>query len=70
MALLKRKEAKPYLASDIARLQADLIAFIEQKTLELKQTQAGADLPIEVCRQQVTRGDHCYCRMADRLLKE
>jgi hypothetical protein len=58
------------LSASIARLQADLIAAIEERVAAIKQSQDGGGLPLEVCRQMVTRGDHCYCRIVDRLIKE
>jgi hypothetical protein len=70
MALLKKKEAKPELAAEIGRLQADLIAFIEDRVMALKQSRDGASLPVEVIRQQLVRGDTCPCRIVQRLLDE
>jgi hypothetical protein len=58
------------ISAAIARLQADLIAFVEQRVQDIKKSLDGAGLPIEVCRGMVTRGDHCWCRIVDRLINE
>jgi hypothetical protein len=70
MALPKKKEAKPDLASEIRRVLAEVDDFIDLKTAELKQSQAGQSQPFLALRNLLMRNDPCRCRAGLRLLGE
>jgi hypothetical protein len=70
MAVAAKKQPKPDLGVEVARLQADLLAFLEEKVATLKNSRDGAGLPIETLRHQLARGENCLCRIVDRLLNE
>jgi hypothetical protein len=56
------------LSVSILRLRGQVEAFIDSKVMELKQSADGRGLPIETCRQILTRNDSCPCRIALNLL--
>jgi hypothetical protein len=69
MALAKRKpEPVPDLAGTIMRLRGEVESFIDGKIAQIKQSRDGRDLPLEVIRQSLTRGDSCLCRVAMNIL--
>jgi hypothetical protein len=64
MALLKKREAKPDLAAQIVQFQAELDAFINEKTSILKASASGRDQPFAALRRMLTRGNPCLCAAA------
>lgn len=67
-AAIKPKPIEPpSLLERIAELEAELEALIEARTDVLAASIRG--LPRGTLRQEVTKNDHCGCRIAKRLLK-
>jgi hypothetical protein len=70
MAVAAKKQSKPDLASEIWRIRAEVDAFIDSKTVELKRSADGASQPIQALRNMLTRNNSCLCRAGLRLLGE
>lgn len=75
MAFLKRKSEPapapaPDLAGEILRLRAQVEAFIDAKVAELKRSESGRSLPVDVLRQTLTHGSGCLCTVAMHILAE
>jgi hypothetical protein len=64
----KKKQPEPSLLDRLHEFRAELDAFIEQKTMEQKNSRDGADLYVGDLRHMITRGDSCLCRVVARLL--
>jgi len=58
-----KRTAEEALADQIKGARASAEAFIDRKAAELKQSQAGATLPLAWLRQQIMRGN-CACAAA------
>lgn len=70
MISAKKKQPEPTLAERITELRYQVDYYIDQKTMELKNSSSGRDQPIQVLRHMLKRGDSCLCRCALRLLEE
>jgi hypothetical protein len=68
MLAKKPKQPEPSLLDRLHAFRAELDAFIEQKTMEQKNSRDGASLFTGDIRHMLTRGDHCLCRAVARLL--
>jgi hypothetical protein len=63
-----KKQPEPTLLDRLHALRSELDAFIEQKTMEQKNSRDGASLFVGDIRHMITRGDQCLCRVVARLL--
>jgi len=70
MAFPIKKQQKPDLASEIHRIRGDVDAYIDSKVMELKQSQSGSGLPVQVLHQMIAKPGECPCRTGLRLLQE
>jgi hypothetical protein len=64
----KKKQPEPSLLERLHAFRAELDAFIEQKTMELKNSRDGASLYVGDIRHMLVKGDSCLCRSVARLL--
>jgi hypothetical protein len=68
--LRKLIQSDPVALSEAIRLvQAEAGVFIDGKVKDLKNSNSGRTLPVEVLRTMLTRHDDCSCRVATRLLE-
>lgn len=66
--LAKKQKPEPSLLDRLHAFRAELDAFIEQKTMEQKNSRDGASLFVGDLRHMVTKGDSCLCRSVARIL--
>ena len=60
----------PDLAGEILKLRGQVEAFIEARVQELKASESGRSLPVEVLRETLTHGSGCLCAVAMAILSE
>jgi hypothetical protein len=66
--LAKKQKPEPGLLDRLHTFRAELDAFIEQKTMEQKNSRDGASLFVGDLRHMLTKGDSCLCRSVARIL--
>jgi hypothetical protein len=63
-----KKKPEPSLLDRLHAFRAELDEFIQQKTMEQKNSRDGASLYVGDIRHMLTRGDSCLCRAVARIL--
>ena len=66
--LAKKQKPEPSLLDRLHAFRAELDAFIEQKTMEQKNSRDGASLFVGDLSHMLTKGDSCLCRSVARIL--
>jgi hypothetical protein len=69
-AAKRKPEPAPDLAGDILCLRGKAEALIDGEVARIKQSRDGQGLPVELIKQQVTRGNGCLCAVAMHILAE
>ena len=59
---------QPTLLQSVNEIQAAIDALIEERTSILAASIQG--LPRGILRQEITKNEHCQCRIARRLLQQ